>query len=266
MRYSKNNFEMECDFRDLRSAAMVLMTNGDYEPQISLLLAGLLSARSSNPVFVDVGANEGFHSINLATKLPNLRVNSFEPNPALVARLKRNIELNGLEDVIEVYPLGLGKRGDSDGTLHVPVETGSAGASLMDLHPEEGKAETLEVQLVPLDSLSLLPDVIKADVEGAELSVIEGALGTIRQSKPYLVVELLRKWMAPFGAHPNDVIRLLKAEGYSCMAIGNVGLREIHEVKESTEETNFLFVPENGHSALEKMRFVELTYSTKCSR
>jgi hypothetical protein len=51
--------------------------------------------------------------------------------------------------------------------------------------------------------------LIKADVEGAELLVVQGGLQTIAKYRPLIFLELLRKRSKPFGYHPNDVIQLL---------------------------------------------------------
>jgi hypothetical protein len=61
------------------------------------------------------------------------------------------------------------------------------------------------VQLHPLDSFGLAPDVMKIDVEGSEFDVVAGALGTIRAHRPAIFVELhhrrreMEALLRPFG-------------------------------------------------------------------
>jgi hypothetical protein len=85
-------------------------------------------------------------------------------------------------------------------------------------------------------------DLIKCDVEGAELFVLRGAAQVIERDKPIVFLEMLRKWARQFDYHPNDIIGLLAASGYRCWAIGEHALREIEAVDDDTAETNYVFL------------------------
>lgn len=68
--------------------------------------------------------------------------------------------------------------------------------------------------------------------------------------------EMLRKWSGKFNYHPNDIIELFHAFGYVCVALkkdapgtGYV----INQVLETTQATNFLFVPEEKLSSLKEL-------------
>ena len=65
---------------------------------------------------------------------------------------------------------------------------------------------SIENELVVNESI----DFIKCDVEGNELSVIQGGEKLIKSHKPIILLELLRKWSARFNFHPNEVIELLR--------------------------------------------------------
>ena len=86
-------------------------------------------------------------------------------------------------------------------------------------------------------------DFIKCDVEGNELFVLKSSSSVLRKHKPILLVELLRKWCAPFGYHPNEVLELMFGLGYSAYGVNSCGrLVGINSITNSTNETNFLFV------------------------
>ena len=85
-------------------------------------------------------------------------------------------------------------------------------------------------------------DLLKCDVEGAELMVLQGGAGVIARDRPGTVFGTLRKWSAAFGYHPNEVIAWTKALGYDCWAVGDGRLRHCEMIADDTVETNFLFV------------------------
>jgi FkbM family methyltransferase len=136
------------DPTDIRAIGMSVVTEGRYEPSLSNLL--LLLAQTSR-VFLDVGANSGFHSISAALMSKTLRVHAFEPNPLVFEILNRNIDLNLYPLRVVAHNFGLSSHREV-AVLHVRKFTGSGGGSLRNLHPEEGKPRTLKVELCDLDS------------------------------------------------------------------------------------------------------------------
>jgi hypothetical protein len=127
--------------------------------------------------------------------------------------------------------------------FHVPAFTGSGGGSLQNLHPEEGQAKTFKVSTIKLDSLGLEGlDVMKVDVEGAELGVILGGLSTISSSYPTIFIELLRKWMRPFGSSPSQVSDRLIELGYEIFEMHESFSKLVPVLADNTDATNFVFV------------------------
>ena len=93
-------------------------------------------------------------------------------------------------------------------------------------------------------------DLLKCDVEGAELMVLQGGAAVIERDRPVLFLELLRKWSAAFGYHPNEVIAWTETLGYDCWAVGEAQLRHCKTIADDTVETNFLFVQPERDAAL----------------
>jgi len=81
--------------------------------------------------------------------------------------------------------------------------------------------------------------------------VFRGALQTLGRDKPVVFTEMLRKWTAKFAYHPNDIIQLFGKLGYACYTVDGVMLRRIDQVTESTIETNFFFLHQEAHAALQ---------------
>jgi FkbM family methyltransferase len=165
------------------------LVRGTLEPSVQEALR-----RSVRPgaVVYDVGANIGFFSL-LAARLagPSGVVEAFEPVPRAAAALRRNVALNALTNV-RVHEVAVGAR-DGSGTLLI---TGQASCShLADRGRHPDTRETAAVRVVALDALvqrGQLPpaDVIKIDVEGSELAVVQGMAELLRRSGPVLVCEL----------------------------------------------------------------------------
>lgn len=240
------------DPRQIGSAPNLVLLESTYEPQEIAVLMNL-SAKSS--LFVDVGANVGYFTIRLALANSQLKGIAVEAVPSTASILSANLHLNNLQSRVTVVNKALGA---SDGAcdLYVPEITGHTAASLRDLHPLEGST-VIAVPKMTLDGLlsdSLLTcnDLLKLDVEGAELEVAMGGRRTLENGRPIVFAELLRKWMKEFGTHPNEFLRLMKTLDYHCLQFSQRGLEPLTEVTEETQSTNFLFVQDEVLRQLRK--------------
>ena len=93
---------------------------------------------------------------------------------------------------------------------------------------------------------------MKIDVEGEELGVIRGGIDSITISRPTIFIELLRKWMSPFGSSPQDVSKLFTELGYLIFEVTQDRLLEVSIVSDDTPATNFVFVHKSrpGHLSI----------------
>ena len=99
---------------------------GTYEPELQAAVGELVKP---GDVAYDVGANIGYISILLARKVGESgKVYAFEALPANVDRLRRNLELNGLESHVEVVPAAM-------------IDASKVVSFLIGLSPKMGKAE-----------------------------------------------------------------------------------------------------------------------------
>jgi FkbM family methyltransferase len=160
--------------------------------------------------FVDVGAHVGLYAVTVASATPG-RVLAFEPNPRARAQLVLNISLNELANVIVVPKAAAAVAGR--GLLHVPDTHDTSFSSLEAGRFAEG--EPVEVDVTTVDEevtrAGLHPTVVKIDVEGAELAVLEGMRATIERHRPAIVCELHgthREVAAALAAHDYRVVNL----------------------------------------------------------
>lgn len=201
-------------------------------------------------VIVDVGANIGWYTLNFG-KISNIdKIFAFEPIPHTFDYLKKHLELNGIGNA-EIFNIGLSNEIGEKDFFWTTEETGSS--SMANIREREN-IELVRCRLNTLDNFMSEReesiDFMKIDVEGAELFVIQGALSSISKFKPIIFSELLRKWSAKFSYHPNDVISLLKNEGYAVFVACDGKLRKIESITDDTVETNFFFLHGDKHLEL----------------
>jgi FkbM family methyltransferase len=136
---------------------------------------------------VDVGASVGLHTLALARAVGQTgRVDAFEAAPGLQPYLQRTLAVNGFGQV-HLHNMAVGAK---DGTASFQVARTIGHSSLYELGDDEVR-DQVTVQLRQLDSVSGVTapiDLIKIDVEGAELDVIRGAKKILSGSPECVVV------------------------------------------------------------------------------
>ncbi len=222
----------------IRSAPFTVLAEGKYEA-FQLQITFEFAKHSS--VFLDVGANIGVYGIVLAKRLPNLEIFAFEPLFECYKVAQENYELNQCSSGISQFRFALGDEITAK-EMFTPAYTGTAGASFANQHPHEGIPKKEVVQIRTIDSLKLANlDLIKIDVEGFEYQVLNGGTDTLARDKPTVIVEILRKWSQSFDRVPQDTFHILVEMGYFCFEIRENSLRNIVEMNNSIESTNFVF-------------------------
>lgn len=165
-------------------------TGGFYQRDLAALLHGRLA---EDAVVADIGAHIGVVTVLLAGLCPKGHVYAFEPTPENHAHLTANIAANHLENVtaerLAVF--------DTDGEVSVEYDAIYPGGS----HVGGGGVAAPSVRFdtwaarVGLERL----DLVKLDVEGVELAVLDGAADTLRRFRPILVVECNPVALRRFG-------------------------------------------------------------------
>lgn len=123
-------------------------------------------------IFIDVGAAQGYYTLKAVKIMRNGFVLSFEPDPSTYKILQANLAINNVQNV-KTFDVALN---DTDGEIQLG-KSEVRSRKLDSILEEEG----IELQE---------NDVIKIDVEGMALNVLEGAVHTLKRSRPKLVIEL----------------------------------------------------------------------------
>lgn len=162
-------------------------------------------------IFWDVGANIGFYSL-LAAGCSDVKVIAFEPNPATVGVLKKNIEINNRSN-IRVLNIALSelegragfntiKLGSTDARAHL-VNEKTKGNIEVDVHRGD---KLVEFGVVPK------PNILKIDVEGAEYLVMKGMSGALSNCR--LIICEVHSMIERYGNSMGDIETLLNDAGY----------------------------------------------------
>lgn len=164
---------------------------------------------------MDLGANVGYTVLNFAMRCPRGKVYGYEPDSASFGRLQENVRLNDLPHV-QVIRKALGDKpghadlsslGEHHSGMHRILPPSAAGLRIetVDVTTVDQEVERLGIQKL---------DLIKIDVEGYEVFVLEGATRTIRHFRPILYIELVEKNLALHGKSAGDMVKLLTGLGY----------------------------------------------------
>lgn len=176
----------------------------------------LLALISEDAYVVDIGANVGQVTLH-ASKLvgPKGRVLAFEPSPFNLGRLNANLKLNRAQNVT-VEQLGLGDQAGS--FLISSVDEGNQGMNRI-VQQGTGVGSTSKIQVTTLDTYVnehrlAKVDVIKIDVEGFELKVLNGARATLEKWHPALFIELDDGNLMEQGTSAKQLVEFLAVLGY----------------------------------------------------
>jgi FkbM family methyltransferase len=179
----------------------------------------------ADAVIIDVGAHAGQFSKLFARMAPAGHVYAFEPSAYARSVLAPALRFNRLDNVT-ILPLGLSDAPATD-VLHTPLKRrASLGFGIAHLgHTLAGeRAMDQTILLTTLDAFAEEQaldrlDLIKADIEGWELRVLEGGARTLKRFRPALFLEVDGAFLARAGDTPQALFTWLAGLGYSGFAV-----------------------------------------------
>lgn len=230
-----NGLKMRVVLGDLVSDQ--IRKKGCYEPETVRVLREELKTSST---FFDVGANLGQYTLMAA---PICReVHCFEATPDTFAMLDYNIHQNNLKNSVANQLAIADMSGEVD---IVEARIGNLGAS--SIRPsQQVSGRIFRVPSISIDEYCererARPDLIKIDVEGAELLVLRGAGRTLRDHRPLVIIEFCEVNQRQFGFTIKCLEDYLQGCSYDLFRIVENGLEAYKEV-EGKGEFNVLAVP-----------------------
>jgi FkbM family methyltransferase len=184
-------------------------------------IAAALSARlAGGDCYVDVGSNRGQvlrEAVRIAPRGQHL---AFEPIPALAAEIAREFP------TVDCRQKALGASPEQARFCHFTQLDGWSGLRRNpEISDEQGVPEYIDVEVSTLDAelAGIRPAVVKIDVEGAELGVLQGGRELLARARPLLIFEHVAEASAIYGHDSGELWDLLSESGYRIMSVTGAG-------------------------------------------
>jgi FkbM family methyltransferase len=228
-----------------------------WEPELELVDKVLREGDSA----IDVGANYGLWAYHMSRAVGRTgKVYSFEPIPFTAKTFRRVARRLGFAFNTELREVGCGERSGEVEFVVPVVDSGAISAGLAHMGRDDersGKEKhfrfnrttnircrvvTIDEQLKHIERLQL----IKCDIEGADLFAMRGALRTLERHKPLVVFEVNPWFLEGFGLKVTDITGFFEGLGYECFHYDDEGLLRPTSAEQIYED-NWVFVhPENS--------------------
>jgi len=170
--------------------------------------------------FIDIGANIGAYTVLVGRELKDKgKVITIEPMPGNFEILKKNIELNNLNNIIPLQ-IALGDK-EEKADFYLDNEGKGGGAHSLVKESPYVTTNKITVNVRKLDNIVKelkinRIDLIKIDVEGGEADVLKGSINTLKKFHPKIIVEAWNE------SYLSKIKKILEPLGYKIKKIDTV--------------------------------------------
>lgn len=164
---------------------------------------------------VDIGAHVGLRTLMFSRRVgAGGRVLAVEASPANAGLLRKHLDWNDCRNVQLVEAAISDRDGEVAFTFRPdPTDPGGFANSLA--YDIDGATVTIRMTTIDTLCAGREPDLIKIDIEGAELLALKGAYKTLKRSAPLLVVAIHPDAMRAIGTDPAELVAFLETCGYA---------------------------------------------------
>jgi len=199
-------------FLSKKGLALSISHYGTYEELESKIMEEKIEMGN---IVVDVGANIGLHTLNMARIVGNTgQVFAFEPDPSNFEILKKNVKINNYKNII----LEQKAVGDKHGRTTL-YQSDHPGKHRIFPQTEQAKSQ-VQVELTNLDNYfdsDMIDKInfIKIDVEGLEFSVLKGMKNILKNSKKIKILfEFMPENTIEVGFTPIELLNYLTSNDF----------------------------------------------------
>jgi len=217
-----------------------------YEKNTIRHLLKLISKLKTKRVTcIDVGGNIGFYTLTLDKALTNIehKIHCFEPNPSTIEYLEKNLLDNPTTNV-QIIPMGLSNK---EGTFTLRYNLKNTGTASFYRTNSDGKS--VEINVTTLDKYCTEKgidnvDIIKVDIEGAELDFLKGSASIINKSKNVIIImEIVEENCLSAGYTSKDLFEYVVNLGFDAYLPKSwpFGMKKIETLPEHYHD-NIIFI------------------------
>ncbi len=208
---------MEVDPADAHG--WLLLRDRAIKPCFARVFRALLRRGDS---VIDVGANHGYFTLLAASLVTHAgHVYAFEPDPPVARLLLENVRINGLTNVKLHQAAASNAPGTTEYRMNAPTAPARRGG---------GAPVPTLVPVVTIDSLKdEMPRVrlVKIDVNGSEVLVLEGMKELLRYDRPFVILDVVDERIRKVHGSAGEIFTILHGLGYATHTVGPDGARPI---------------------------------------
>ena len=174
-------------------------------------------------IFYDIGGNVGYYALMANRFIDTGKIYSFEPLPFLRSIFEQHIELNKRHvqhSNINILPFAISDH-EKEVSFSNDINQRDGNTYITSSENFTRAKDSITVKCYSIDELLqqgyAAPDIIKIDVEGAELDVLNGAINTLKQYKPYI---LLATHDCHLPGVKDQCLHILQSLGYTVKHTG----------------------------------------------
>jgi FkbM family methyltransferase len=203
---------LESTARSVNKILLLLNFKVGWTPEDILTQEIMKRALKEDSNCIDVGCHKGDILKMMLRFAPNGNHFAFEPIPELYTALTTSF---GHLGNIHFYDNALSDVKEETSFQHVISNPGFSGLRKRKYDHDDEKIQEITVKTDLLDNIipeHITIDLIKIDVEGAELQVFRGAMKTIQRCKPLIIFEHKIGAADYYGTRSEDVYKLLSVQ------------------------------------------------------
>jgi FkbM family methyltransferase len=223
---------------ELLAAVDPVIRQADHE---AIAIAAVLAASlRPDSLYVDIGTNRGQVLGEAVRVAPRARHIAFEPIPALAEVIASRFP------GVDCRRMALGAQAEETQFCHFTKLDGWSGLRRSpEISDEQGAPEFIDVTVSTIDSElgEMAPAVVKIDVEGAELGVLEGGRALLARTHPLIVFEHVAQASLLYGASSQEIWDLLSELGYTVYAVTGEGPFTREDFARPGKVVNWLATP-----------------------
>jgi FkbM family methyltransferase len=202
-----------------------LWGDGYHEP----CFMWLLRKEAQGDLALDIGANIGYSTLSLCKNMK--KIIACEPDDRSRKILKKNIKLNNFKEKVQVYKFAISNK-EGKKVFYLSKHPNLSAFNKNKKYWTKKK----EVQTRTIDSLNIIPNFIKMDLEGHEIEVIQGAINSLKKTKFCRILLEVHPQFYDGNRNFANSIRLLISIGFNIKYLVSAGVACPDKFKEKRYE------------------------------